>query len=192
MAIEFSVDSKDLLNVLKPLFAGRARGKSAALDYVDIKAQEGEVEFVSTGMSSSLEVEVACSGCARVPFPLFEGLFRNPVSIAAGLLLIRITEGQIQVGPTTLNHPGVTIQAVEGRIADLPIDASLADALALSYQFTPKEITDSGLWARFQSAREEASNLIDDATRILEPLRIDRDSLSRFVFDEIKRRVAQR
>ena len=102
MAIEFSIDRTDLVQALKSFFGRRARGKDAELDYVDIKAQENEVEFITTGFSSSVEAEVASPGCARFPFPHFETLFRNPQKLAwtsAGRLSIRITEGQSKLVP---------------------------------------------------------------------------------------------
>ncbi|MGH9426263.1 MAG: hypothetical protein ACRD2L_08170, partial [Terriglobia bacterium] len=182
----------DLMRALKPFFGARKRAKSAVLDCVDIKAQENEVEFITKGFSSSIEAEVASPGCARFPFPLFETLFRNPQKLAwtsAGRLSIRITEGQIQAGPTTFNHSGVSIQAVEERIADLPIDASVADTLALSFRFTPKELADSGLWDRFQAAQRRADDLIDRACKTLGPLNIDSERLSEFVWEEVRQQA---
>ena len=193
MAIEFSIDREDLMRALKPFFGAKKHAKSAALDCVDIKAQENEVEFITTGFSSSVKAEVASSGCARFPYALFETLFRKPQKLAwtsAGRLSIRITEGQIQAGATTFNHPDVSIQAIKERIAYLPIHASLTDTLALSFRFSPKELADSGLWDRFQAAQQRADDLIDRASKLLEPLNIDRDALGRFVSEEIKRRPA--
>ena len=58
MAIEFSIDREDLMHALKPFFGARKHAKSAALDCVDIKAQENEVEFITAGFSSSVKAEV--------------------------------------------------------------------------------------------------------------------------------------
>src|ERR1035438_1960541 len=170
MMIEFSIDRADLIRALKPFFGGRPREKSAALDYVDIKAEETEAEFITTGLSSSSKAEVTSSGCARLPFQLFETLFRNPQKLAwtsAGRLTIRITEGQIQVGPFTLDHPDVSIPALKERIADLPANASLADTVALTFRFTFEELADSGLWDRVKAAEQLRGELIDHASRAL-------------------------
>jgi hypothetical protein len=191
--IEFSIDRADLIQALKPFFGGRPRGKSAALDYVDIKAEETEAEFITTGFSSSSKAEVTSSGCARLPFPLFETLFRNPQKLAwssAGRLTIRIKEGQIQAGPFTLDHRDVSIPAFNERIADLPSNASLADTLALNFRFTVKELGDSGLWDRAQAARQRTGELIDRASRILEPLEITRDDLLDFVYGQVMKKKA--
>ena len=80
------------------------------------------------------------------------------------------------------------IQAFKERIADLPINTSLADTLALSFRFNTPEFADSGLWDRAQAAQQRADDLIDRASRLLDPFNIDRDELGRFVLDEIKRR----
>jgi hypothetical protein len=191
VAIDFSIESKDLLHALKPFFAGRARGKAATLDYIDITAKEDEVEFVSTGMASSVGAEVVSSGCARVPYPIFEALFRKPEKYGVSRLAIHIENGQIKAGPTILNHPGVTIQAIGARIADLPIDASVVDTLGLSFRFNTNELADSGLDAKVRAAQQRADDLIDQATKLLEPLEINRDALTRFVFDQIKARQSK-
>lgn len=44
MALDFSLDSPELAKALNPLFAGRARGREAAMDSVDISAQGEEFE----------------------------------------------------------------------------------------------------------------------------------------------------
>lgn len=85
----------------------------------------------------------------------------------------------------------MTVQAFEERIADLLVDASLTDILALSFHFNTKELADSGLWPRVQAARQPANELIDCAGKLLEPLEITRDTLIRFLFEQIERRAGQ-
>lgn len=192
MAIEFSIEREDLVQAMKPFFGKRKLSKSAALDYVDIKAQENEVEFMTTGFSSSTMAEVASPGSARLPFPLFETVFRNPQKLAwtpAGRLSVCITDGHIQAGPTAFDHRDVSIGASKERIVDLPINASLVDTLALGFRFNTQELADSGLWDRVQATRQRADELIDRAKELLEPLEITRDDLGGFVSDHIKRRA---
>ena len=135
MAIDFTVDSEELMQALKPFLAGRARGKAAALEYVDVKAQKDEIEFVSTAISATIRGEVVSSGCARIPFPLFETLFRRPQRLAAGRLSIQIREGEIKAGPMIVKNPEVAMLLIGARIADLPLDAPLLETLALTLRF---------------------------------------------------------
>ena len=190
MPIQFTVETRDLAKTLKPFFAGRARGKDAGLDYVDVKAQTDGVEFVSTGLSSSIGANVESSGCARIPYLIFENLFQHPQKLAADRLSIPTKEGEIKAGPTTFNHPGVTIQTVEARIADLPIDAPLGDTLALSFRFNAEELAQSRFWSRVQAAQRKTDDLIEGVTKLLEPLEITRDAIIRFVFQQIRERQA--
>jgi hypothetical protein len=161
MAIDFSVDSEDLRQALKPFFAGRARGKAAALEYVDVKAQKDEIEFVSTAIAATIPGEVISSGCARIPFRLFETLFRKPQRLAEGRLSIQIREGQIQAGPMTVNSPDVSVLLIGARIADLPLDAPPLETLALTLRFSDEELADSGLLARVEAAQRRTDDLID-------------------------------
>jgi hypothetical protein len=188
MAIEFSVEQHDFTHALKPFFAGTPRRRSAALDYVDIRGEESEVELVSTGVSSSVQAEVASSGCARLPFARFEALFRRPEKLAwssAGKILIRIEDGQICAGPTTICDPDISIRTAGSRAADLPIDAPLYEALALTLRFSEREIRDSGLWDRVEAAQDEARQRIKRAARILGPLNVTEEVLRAFIWDHI-------
>lgn len=189
MAIDFSIDSEDLKQALKPFFAGRARGKAAALEYVDVKAQKNEIEFVSTAIAATIPGEVVSSGCARIPLRLFETLFRRPQRLAEGRLSIQIREGQIQAGPMTVNSPDVSVLLIGARIADLPLDAPPLETLALTLRFSHEELADSGLLARIEAARQRTDDIIDRAAKLLEPLGIIRAEVDRFVSEQIKRRA---
>ena len=95
----------------------------------------------------------------------------------------------MKIGALTFSHPEISLRLIGARIADLPIDAPLPDVLALLVRFSPKEIEDSGLLATALAAQEEASRLIGEALRSLEPLGIERVALSKFVWDHIEGRA---
>jgi hypothetical protein len=192
MAIEFSLDPQELAKTLKPFFAGRARGEEAALDYVDISAQGDEVEFISTGVSSSLPAQVTAAGHARIPYAIFETLFRHPKKLGSEHLNFHVSEGQIKVGSAAFKHQGITIPTIGARIADLPIDAPLMAALALNFRFTSEELMDSGLSARAMEAQRNAEEIIDDAARVLEPLKVERAGLRQFVWEQIRKRFTHK
>jgi hypothetical protein len=186
MAIHFSIDSKELRQVLRPFFAGGGRGKAAALEYVDVKAREGEIEFLNTAISATIPGEVVYPGCARIPYRLFETLFRRPQRLDAGRLSVQIREGEIKAGTATANKFGISMRPIEARIADLPSDASLPETLSLTLRFSQEELEESGLWERVHAALRRSDELIDKATKILQPLNIGRDALARLVSEQIK------
>jgi hypothetical protein len=177
-----------LTKEVQPFFSGRARGHEAELDFVDVTARNGEVEFVTTGVSVSASAEVKSAGCARLPYPVFEALFRRPERLGQGSLTIHIEDGKVEAGRLALNNPGITIWHTEGRCADLPIDAPLWQVLALSFEVEPDKLVDSGLWARVRAAQREAAKLIDRAAEILEPLAVDAAMLEDFARNQIKGR----
>ena len=168
------------------------QAKDATLEYVDMKAQKDEIEFVSTAISATIPGEVVSSGCARIPFRLFETLFRRPQRLAAGRLSIQIREGEIKAGPMTVNNPEVAMLLIGARIADLPLDAPLPETLALTARFSHEELADSGLFDRVVAAQRRAGDITDRASKLLEPLGITRAELDRFVSGQITRGVNKR
>jgi len=169
--------------------AGVLKKKDAALEYVDVKAQKDETEFVSTAISATIPGEVVSSGCARNPFRLFETLFRRPQRLTAGRLAIQIREGEIKAGPMTVNNAEVSMLLIGARIADLRLDAPPLETLALTLRFSQEEFADSGLLDRVVEAQRQTDDIIDRATKLLEPLGITRAELDRFVSEQIKRRA---
>ena len=156
------------------------------MDSVDISAQGEEVEFVSTGVGASLPAEVTSPGRARIPYPFFEIVFRDLKKLGSGRLTFHLDNGQIGVGSAVFKHAGISMQEIERRIADLPIDAPLVETLSLDFKFSSKELMDSGLLARVSQARQEAEGIIEQAAKVLEPLQIDRWALREFVWEKIR------
>lgn len=81
------------------------------------------------------------------------------------------------------------MRQIGARIADLPIDASLPDVLALLVKFRTEELSDSGLLARVLAAQEQTSALIDLAINALKSLDINREALNEFIYEQIKKRT---
>jgi hypothetical protein len=192
MPVEFSVDADVFRKELAPFFAGRARGKQAALDYVDITASKDTVEFLTAGMASNVTAQVVSPGYARLPFMMFEALFRRPQKLGDKFLVVRVEDGIIVAGPTTLKGSGITIRPIGGRIADVPIDAPLYEVLALVPRFTAQELVEAGLWRRVLAAQEKADGLIERAAEMLSALGVDQQSLRKFVLAHIRDEIASR
>jgi len=95
----------------------------------------------------------------------------------------------MKAGPLAFNNPGITLQSPTVRLADLPLGASLADTLELTLRFSHDELLNSGLWERALVAQERTRALIEEATKILEPLEVGRDDLNQLVWNGIKHRT---
>jgi hypothetical protein len=192
MSIEFVVPHGEFNRAVKYLLAGRATAPTDRLEFTDINLKDAELEFVSSGVSSSLPVDVRTPGYARVPFRVFERISRAIRTLRKHSLRVRIETGSIKVENSVFSHPEISLRLIGARIADLPIDASLPDILALLAQFRPEEINDSGLLGKVPAAQEEASKLIDQASAVLEPLGLERAAVSHFVTEQIERRARGR
>ncbi len=192
MPVEFTVQLTELKQAFRPLMAAKPRGKKAQLEYVDIIAENGEVSFEIAGASSSSPAKVFTAGYARAPFPFFEQFHRILQTMPQESVPVSIDAGQIKAANLTFNHEGITIRLIGARIADLPIDASLRETLSLLVRFSQEELEDSGLLARVMAAEQHAAELIDRATKALEPLEIKREDVSRLVWDQIKQQLSKK
>jgi len=192
VAVEFDVHLKEFVRAVKFLFTGRPRGKKAQGEWVDINAFGEEVELVATGVSAGFPAEVRKSGYGRVPYLFFERFIKAIKTLASPSVHVSIEPGKIKAENLTFSHPEISIRLIGTRIADLPVEAPLPDVLALFLRYRLEEIEDSGLLAKVLAAQEEASKLIDQAFKTLQPLGIDRAAVSDFVSEQIDRRVKER
>jgi hypothetical protein len=186
--VEFAVQSGEFSKALRYLRPARARGRNAQADFVDMNARAGEVEIVAPGVSFSVSAEVIRLGYARAPYLVFEWFAKALGTLRQPSVAVWIADGQIKVANLSFAHPDITTRLIGARIADLPIDALLPDVLALLVKFRPEELSDSGLLARVLAAQETASELIDRALKVLEPLEIKREALSKFIMEQLSKR----
>lgn len=177
MPIEFSIETEEVTQRLKPLFAARSRGREAEVHDVDLKAQGNQVAVVTMGVEVSFPASVKSSGYARIPYASFETIFRSLDELGSGRMTISITDEKLIAGPITLDHPGISTQLIGTRIADLPVDASLIDTLALGLRFSPDELVDSGLVGKVMEGQKKATALIEKAVEVLAPFKISVDAL---------------
>jgi hypothetical protein len=186
--MEFTLEMSQLRSKLRPFFAARARGKEAELHQVDVKAEINQITLVTTGASVSLPAVVNSIGCARIPYTIFETIFRKLEKLGSDRLTISIRDGKLIAGPVTFNHPGISMQLIGTRIAELPVDAPLVETLAVGQRFSQEELMDSGIWAKVTAAQDKATTLIEKAAEILAPLEISADALRSLLNDRIKER----
>jgi hypothetical protein len=187
-AVEFTVQVSEFSKALRYLRPARARGKKARADFVDINARTEEIEIVAPGVSFSLPAKVIRPGYARVPYLTFEWFNKAVKTMRQPSVEVAISQGQVKTANLSFKHPDISTRLIGSRIADLPIDAPLADVLALLVKFRPEELSDSGLSARVLDAQETASGLIDRALKALSPLEIKREKLNEFIWEQIKER----
>lgn len=125
---------------------------------------------------------------ARAPYLVFEWFSKAVSTLRQPSIVVSIAEGQVKVANLTFTHPDISVRLLGPRIADIPIGAPLPDILELLVKFRPEELSDSGLSARVLAAQEEASTLIDQAMKALARLGIQREELSQFIMEQIRKR----
>ena len=81
--------------------------------------------------------------------------------------------------------PLFTLRPIGSRTADLPVNPSLLDMIALRVRFRDEELEDSGLVPRVMEAQKRAADLIDSAASTLSPLGVSRQALSQFVEEQV-------
>lgn len=171
-AVEFAAQSSGYFEALRFMRPGRARVRRARADFLDMNARAGEVEIVGPGVSFSVPAGITRAGYACASYLVFEWFAKALGTVRQSSVVVWIADAQVRVANLTFTHPDIPIQRIGNRIADLPIDVSLAEVLVLLAQFRPEEISDSGLPARVMAAQETASALIDRAMKVLAPLEI--------------------
>jgi hypothetical protein len=185
IGVEFTVERHEFNRAVKFLLAGTSRAEQARLEFVDLNATPDQIELVTTGTSSACPAIVSRAGYARIPLGMFERISRSIRTLRIEQIQVLIEPGAMRIGTLAFSHPEISLRLIGSRIADLPIDAPLSEVLAVSTQFRPEEIEDSGLVARILAAQEEASRMVDQAFKTLEPLGIKRADLSEFVSQQI-------
>lgn len=191
MAIEFSVELKELKLALKYLFAPNVPKKYARSQFVDVNARESEVQLVTTGAELVLPAQVTHRGYGRVPYMAVDWLRKAIRSLSRSPVRCIVEPGRIRVASLSFTSPEVTIRPIGARIADIPAEAALPDVLALLLKYHPEELEDSGLLTRVLAAQEQTSRLMDQALTVMGPLEIPRQVLGRFIWTQVKRRAGK-
>jgi hypothetical protein len=90
---------------------------------------------------------------------------------------LRIEPGRLRIENFGLSHPDITLNPIGNRIADLPVDATPQDTLALVKLLSSEEIAEAGLSARVLDAQERAIAAIDSATKSLREFGVPREAV---------------
>jgi hypothetical protein len=188
MPVEFFVEVGEFTEALRSFFFGDERGIEGALEYVDLLAGKDAVTLDLTGASAQLRAKIKSAGYARIPYGVFEGAFKDTGKPGIELMGVHIINGEMKVGAEVFKHHAIAVRLIGARIADLPIDASLMDTLALSLRFSQQELIDGGVWSNVLDAKRQAAKLIEASTRTLEPLGIGGEALTEFVWGQIRQR----
>jgi hypothetical protein len=173
--LELLVRTEDLKKAIRLILVGRKEYLSH--DTADFRAVADTLEVCSTGSSTQIDASVAQAGYARVPFDVLKNLKRAAVSYKTVRVRLRIEPGRLRIENFGLSHPDITLNPIGNRIADLPVDATPQDTLALVKLLSSEEIAEAGLSARVLDAQERAIAAIDSATKSLREFGVPREAV---------------
>ncbi len=173
--LELIVRTNDLKKAIRLIFVGRKEYQFH--DTADFRAVADTLELCSTGSSTGIEATVIQAGYARVPLDVLKSLRRAATSYKTARVRLRIEPRRLRIENFGLSHPDIELTRFSSRIADLPVDATALDALALVKLLSCEEIAEAGLSARVLDAQERAVVAIDGATRWLEGFRVPREAI---------------
>jgi hypothetical protein len=185
--IEFFVKNKDFRQAVRLILAGRKQFMDT--DTADLNVRGDRIELQSTGTSTDLPAEVVAAGYARVPLPTLKEVTRVARSFATTRIRVRIEPGKFRVESFSLSHRDIELRPIGARIADIPVNAPPADALALLKLYSADELADSGLAARVVEAQEFATSRINSAFNYLQELGVTRDEILQLVDQHVTSRA---
>jgi hypothetical protein len=173
--LELLVNTTALKKAIRFLLVGRKDFLDH--DTADFRAVADSLELASTGSSTAIEATVTQAGCARIPLDVLKNLRRAAVSYTKTRVRLRIEPGRLRIENFGISHPDIELRRIGGRMADLPVDATPLDALALVKLLSSEEIEEAGLAARVLDAQERAVSAIEWATESLEDFRVPREAV---------------
>ncbi len=186
--VEFVISAKEFKKNIRMILSGRA--KHLDTDSADFRAVANSLDLSSVGTETQMDAEVIQAGRARVPLVVLKTLKKAAVTFKQDKLEIQIEDGRVKLQSYGLSHSGIHLLEIESRVADIPVDASLLDTLAVVKLFSGKELSDSGLLPRVHEARLAAVAAIDHATTCLSKFEIPREAIQQLLEDHIGERSA--
>lgn len=142
-----------------------------------------------TGSSTELPAHVVTGGYVRVPVPVLAEINKLARTYRKPHVRIRMEPGRFRFESFTRSHSDIVMRPTGVRVADPPVDAPPADALAIQKLYSAEEIAESGLAARVVDAQAFAAKHIDGALVYLAPFGITRDEIVRLIDERITTRA---
>jgi hypothetical protein len=174
--VEFFVSARDFKKGIRFILVGRKDYMDQ--DTADFRAVADDLELCSTGTSTHMNAQVIRAGNARVPLPVLRNIKKIAVSFTKDRLRVQIEAGRIKVESFSFSHPDVELKRIGTRMADLPVNAPVLDALAMQKLYSAEELAESGLAGRVLEAQERASSAIESAARSLQEFSVPREAVA--------------
>ena len=181
--IDFEITQQDFASAVRQMTKART---SDAEEQVDLTCTRESVRFVVTGRAFSCPAVVQARGMTRFPVDLLARLRTVASSFAPKPLRIRIDEGRVRVNSMSISVPNVKTKHLMDRPIDIPDDAPIRDMLALKYIFSPEEVAESDLTARFLAANAQRVKAIESSTELLAPFGVGMKKIEELVQDALR------
>lgn len=173
--VEFVVDAKAFKKAIQQILVGRR--EYLHKDTADLIAVADSLALCSTGTSAEIDAVVVQAGLGRVTLPVLHNIRKVAPTFSFPRLHVEIGVGRIKIASYTLSHPDIELKPISARTADLPINATVIDALAMQKLYSAEEIVESGLAARVLDAQKKARRAISDAEYALHSFGVPREAI---------------
>lgn len=173
--IDFTITARDFKKAVKIVLVGRA--EHAQEDTADFILRGDELQICSTGTSTNVAATVASAGYARMTIPMLRKMLKLAATFKQERLRIRIEAERVRIETFGISSPDIELKPLGGRIADVPVNASTLDLIALLKLYSHEEIEESGLAARVAKAQEIAIADLDRAASSLKEYGVRRDDI---------------
>ena len=174
--VEFVVSARDFKKGIRLILVGRKDYMNQ--DAADFRAVADDLELRSTGTSTQMNAQVIRAGNARVPLPVLSHIRKVAATFTRDRLRVQIEAGRFKVESFSFSHPDVELRRIGTRMADLPVNASVLDGLAMQKLYSAEELAESGLAGRVLEAQERASSAIENAARSLQEFSVPREAVA--------------
>src|SRR6185437_11242291 len=178
----------ELQNVVDQILANRDY-RTKRRDAAQILVSEVVATLRTTGTSAEMPVTGTSLGAARLPLSVLQRIADVAGTFKRDSVRVIVTEGWAQIETCKIKHSGikpVSLQAIPDFNLDLPVDASLLDALGLASLLTKIQIKNQGLTKRVEHAERQANGAIESAAHKLAEFNVNADQLRRLVKERIR------
>ena len=186
MDADYRVNTLELRDALKTLSkVGKDKKNYTGEAVIDFLVDKIEVNF--NGMTTEIAAKGVGQGRARVSSGFVT--YRASVTKDQKDTKIWVEDSSFHIDIFTLPCDWNDISP---KIIELPINPSLAKVLLLRSKYTRDEIVASGLESILNKAEEDLGDIIEQATKILQPFHISGERLNDFIYETMMDEPMQR
>lgn len=176
----FSIETKDLMRLLKLLKTTCSKTWKKENPYCEITIKTNSLEFVLAGIKQTIKCEAWGPARIIISFMHFYHLvndspiLKTKVVVGDDFMTVNVTTVCVQ---TWFFKDDTILRSI-----DLPVNYKITDILRLAEKYTPQEIEYNKLSVEYRKAHEKLYDDIQKINRILKPYHISNEKVQEFLY----------